>query len=82
MKKRIFVSFIGFFTFIGIFIGSITPLHAEYPDQNITWIVGYKPGGGLTRTFGEYGTISYFLPRIKATVGCTEFSLIFRSITR
>ena len=33
MKKRIMVSFIGFFIFIGMFIGSITPLHAEWVER-------------------------------------------------
>jgi len=37
---------------------------AEFPDQNITWVVGYKPGGGFdtySRAIGRY--MEKYLPK-------------------
>lgn len=48
MKGRVTFSLVGFWLIMLFCFGPITSTYAQaFPDKNITWFVGYKPGGGF-----------------------------------
>jgi tripartite-type tricarboxylate transporter receptor subunit TctC len=65
MKKEILGLFVGIFAFVAFFACLVPVSGAEtFPDQNITWVVGYKPGGGFdtySRAIAKY--MQKYLPK-------------------